>query len=266
MTKENKIKKVVIFAGGEGTRLSEYTHLVPKPLVPIGNVPIIIHVMRSFYAQGYREFIIAVGYKSFEFKKYFSDYILQGRDFRFTKDSEEQISSNDVEDWSVTIAETGEKATTGQRLDAVRKYIGDEDFFVTYGDSISNVDLSKVEEVLYDSDSLAAITAINKAERFGILKVDAKSNKVDNFAEKSNSSSELINGGYIACRNELLDIMTPESDDFSYETLTNLANTGKLSFHHHLGFWAAMDTKKDVDTLNELYEQSPNMFGGGKND
>lgn len=261
MINENKIKKVVIFAGGEGTRLSEYTHLIPKPLVPIGDVPVVIHIMRAFYSQGYREFILAVGYKGFEFKKYFSDYVLQGRDFRFTKNGEEQISDNNVEDWSVIIAETGDSSSTAQRLNAVKKYIGDDDFFVTYGDSVSNVDLSQVENALYTSDSLAAITAINRSERFGILKTDSETGKITNFAEKSNNSTELINGGYIACRNELLNEVNENSDDFSYETLTKLANDGKLSFYHHSGFWAAMDTKKDVETLNKLYSSNPELFG-----
>lgn len=256
-----EIKKVVIFAGGEGTRLSELTGTQPKPLVPIGPDPVMVHIMRHFYRAGYREFVIAVGYKGEEFKRYFRDYSLRKRNVTFTKDSIDVHHSEEVEDWIVHIVETGEKSDTGKRLDAVREFIGDEPFFLTYGDSVSNVDLKAVEALHFarGDNNAATITAINREERFGILKVNPD-NGVECFNEKSHNDSELINGGFIACNSSVLDEVNSESGDFSYEILTKLASEGKLSYYRHNGFWHAMDTKRDYDKLNKLYVEKPELF------
>lgn len=255
----NAIKKVVIFAGGEGTRMSEYTEALPKPLVPINGEPVIVRIMRHFYRAGYREFIVAVGYKSNEFKRYFRDYAFAKSNMTFTKYGSMVEDNPELEDWIVRIVETGESATTGQRLNAVRSYIGDDDFFLTYGDSVSNVDLRAIEETHRASDDIATITAVNRGERFGILGVDGKGG-VTRFAEKSSSNAEFINGGFIACSNRLLAEVDNESGDFSHETLTRLADDGKLGYYQHDGFWHAMDTKKDVDELTELHRTSPELF------
>lgn len=259
---ENKIKKVVIFAGGKGTRLAEQTNLIPKPLVRIGDAPVMVHIMRHFYRAGYREFIIAVGYMSDEFKKYFSDYSFSKRDVVFTKYGIQVNDSDEVEDWIVRIVETGENSTTGQRLNAIRKYIGpDEPFFLTYGDSVSNVELREVEKTHFKHpDHKVTITAVNRSERFGILRVNGE-DKVESFAEKSANSKDLINGGFIACDNSILDEVSEKAGDLSFEVLTKLARQGKMGYHHHKGFWHAMDTQKDVDDLNRIYGESPELFG-----
>ena len=255
-----RIPKVVIFAGGEGTRLSEYTELRPKPLVEVGGVPLVVHVMRSFYRQGYREFILAVGYKSEMFKQYFRDYGFFGRNVIFTKYGLSVEDSNEAEDWTVRVIETGRNSTTGQRLHAVKEYLNGDDFFLTYGDTISNVNLSEVEKTLRSTDSLATITAVGRSERFGILSVDKDTKMIKSFSEKSNSTEELINGGFIACRNELLQEVDENSGDFSHDTLTRLSNEGKISYHHHRGFWQAVDTKRDVDSLSKILEENPGVL------
>lgn len=255
------INKVVIFAGGQGTRLSEHTEAIPKPLVPIAGDPIVVHLMRSFYKQGFTEFILALGYKSEEFKKYFRDYHFRGKSMSFSPYGTKIHEDNkNCEEWTVHLVETGEKSDTGLRLHRVREYIGDEDFFLTYGDGLSDVDLRAVEAQHFASDHLATITAVPVTERFGILKVDGQGN-VEKFAEKSQNSKDLINGGFMACSNELLDSVNSESGDLAYDLLTKLADQGKLGYYLHDGFWKPMDTKKDVDDLNKLYVERPDLFG-----
>lgn len=260
---ENKIKKVIIFAGGKGTRLAEQTSLIPKPLIHVGDVPVIVQVMRHFYRSGYREFIIAVGYKSNEFKKYFLDYALTNRDVIFTKYGTHVVDSDEAEDWTVRIIETGLNSTTSQRLHAVKGYINEgEPFFLTYGDSVSNVDLSKVEETHFKHDEhIVTITAVNRSERFGILRVNGD-DKVESFSEKSTNVKELINGGFIACDYELFDKVSETSGDLSHDILNVIADEGQMGYHYHSGFWHAMDTQKDVDDLNKLVETNPEFFGG----
>lgn len=259
MTKH--INKVVIFAGGQGTRLSEHTAMIPKPLVPIAGEPIVLHLMRHFYRAGCREFILALGYKSDEFKKFFRDYDFYGKSVSLTPYGMKIHDDNDKsEDWTVHLVETGEKSDTGLRLHRVRDYIGEEDFFLTYGDGLSDVDLRAVEAQHYETEKLTTITAVPVQERFGILEVDGKGG-VKSFAEKSNNQDSLINGGFMVCSNELLDSISGESGDLAYDLLTKLADQGKLGYYHHKGFWKPMDTKKDVDDLNELYHARPELFG-----
>lgn len=257
----NKIKKVVIFAGGMGTRLSEKTELTPKPLVPIGPDPVMVHIMRHFYKAGYREFIIAVGYKSDEFKKYFRDYGFAKRNVTFTKYGHQVEDNNSIEDWIVHVIETGETSSTGQRLNAVKPYLNEnEPFFLTYGDSVSNVDLHAIEKHHLNNDKIATVTAVTKGERFGVLGVDG-AGKVTSFSEKDENDAALINGGFIACDYNILDEVNENTGDFSHVTLTNLAIEGKMGYYRHDGFWHAMDTKQDLDKLNQIYSETPELFG-----
>ena len=257
---ELKIKKVVIFAGGEGTRLSEKTELTPKPLVPIGNDPVVVHIMRHFYAQGCREFILLVGYRSEQFKQYFRDYGFSGRSVSFSNSLGMNIHGKPREDWTIHVVETGETSDTGRRLALARDFIGEDDFFLTYGDSVSDVDLFALEASHYQNEHLVTMTAVSREERFGIIKTDGIS-EIKSFSEKSTIVENLINGGFMACNNELLNEVTPDSGDFAYETLTNLAVAGELGFYHHKGFWHAMDTKRDLDKLTELHKSNPKLFG-----
>jgi glucose-1-phosphate cytidylyltransferase len=257
---EPRIKKVVIFAGGEGTRLSEKTGNTPKPLVPIGDDPVVVHIMRHFYSQGYREFILLVGYKSEQFKQYFRDYDFRGRSVTFCSNDGMTIHGKPREDWTVHVVETGESSETGRRLALARDFIGDDDFFLTYGDSVSDVDLSAVEAAHFSSRNIVTMTAVGREERFGIIKTDGVA-QIESFSEKANSTENLINGGFMICDNKLLNRVTPESGDYAYETLTKLATDGELGFYRHDGFWHAMDTKRDLDKLTKMYADNPKLFG-----
>lgn len=257
---EPRIKKVVIFAGGEGTRLSEKTELTPKPLVPIGNDPVIVHIMRHFYSQGYKEFILLVGYKSEQFKQYFRDYDFRGRSVSYCSVNGMKIHGAPREDWTVHVVETGETSETGRRLSLAREFIGYDDFFLTYGDSVSDVDLLAVESAHFAGDNLVTMTAVAREERFGIIKTDNIS-QIESFSEKADAPENLINGGFMACDNKLLEKVTPQSGDYSYEILTKLAVDGHLGFYRHDGFWHAMDTKRDLDKLTKIYKETPELFG-----
>lgn len=259
-----QINKVVIFAGGKGTRLGEYTHSTPKPLVPVDGEPIVIHLMRSLYAQGYTEFILALGYKANEFKKYFRDYSFKGKSVTFSPYGMKIHDDNDsVEDWTVHLVETGEETETGRRLDMVRNYIGNDDFLLTYGDGLSDVDMRAVEAIHKDSDKLITITAVPMQERFGILGVDGEGS-VHTFAEKSDNKESYINGGFMVCSNQVLDQVNEKSADLAYDVLTRLAPEGKLGYFVHHGFWKAMDSKKDLDDLEKIAKARPELFGRKK--
>lgn len=257
-----EIRKAVIFAGGKGTRMSELTEDVPKPLVKIGPDPVLLWVMRNFYRQGIREFYILVGYKSEQFKRFFKDYSLRGTDVIFTKNGYRVCSDGDTEDWTVHVLETGEDSSTGQRLHQVRKYIKPgERFFLTYGDTVSDVDLTEVEKLhLSGKEPVITFTGVQREERFGVLTVDESGDVVE-FAEKVNTSKTLLNGGFIACSPDILDYVNENSGDLSREVLTELANSGKAKCYKHYGFWHAMDSKRDRDDLNDLYSKKPELFG-----
>lgn len=257
-----KIDKVVIFAGGKGTRLSELTMDTPKPLVEIGGEPVVVHIMRHFYRHGCREFILATGYKSNDFKRYFRDYTFNNASVTFSKGQMNVHSCEDAEDWTVHVVETGEDATTSQRLDAVRPYINGDSFFLTYGDSLSNVDLEALTKTHEANDTAATLTAVTKGERFGILNTDSDG-AVTKFREKATASEQLINGGFIACDSRILDWVNPASGDFGFETLAALSDAGELGYHRHDDWWFAMDTKSEKDELEKIYVEKPELFGRG---
>lgn len=259
---EKKINKVVIFVGGKGSRLSEYTDNTPKPLVEVAGEPIVLHIMRQFYKQGYTEFILALGYKSMAFKRFFRDYAMRRNDMTVHPDGRVVVHQcENREKWTVHLVETGEESTTGQRLNNVKNYIGSDDFFMTYGDSISDVPLAEVERNLYENPQwLSVMTAVSKSERFGVLDIESGSGHISRFEEKAESAARAINGGFIACRNELLEEITPETGDLSFEVFRKLANDGTLGSYWHEGFWRAMDTKRDRDELEELAATRTDMF------
>lgn len=257
-----EIKKAFILAGGQGTRLSEHTKDTPKPLVPIGQDAVVVSVMRNFYKRGVRDFYLLCGYRVGDFKTYFRDYMLNGNNMCYTRWGAQPLDNSSlVEDWNVNIIDTGEHATTGQRVHAIRRYLEPgESFFLTYGDSVSDVDVREVERVLEaDPTSVLAVTVVNKTERFGIILPEGDS-KVKSFAEKTENVAPLINGGYMACSSEVLDYVSSTTEDFSYKILTKLAALGKMSYHHHRGFWHAMDTKRDLDELVRIHSENPELF------
>lgn len=259
------VKQAVILAGGRGTRLAEQTKSIPKPLVEVGNVPIIAHIINHLASYGVEHIVIAGGYKVDLIKEYFmSDrYKYQGS-VTITEDGVESHQSHLPYNLkTLTVADTGLSTGTAQRIKRAYEYLPEpnEPFFMTYGDSVSDVDLSKIMEKYYDSNSLITLTAVNYQERFGILHIDPENkDQVTEFAEKSMSTDEFINGGFMVLSPQVADEIHVADNDFSKDTIPRIQEMGKIHAHLHKGFWAAMDTQRDYEELNAIYDKSPELF------
>ena len=247
--------KVIILAGGFGTRLSEYTDKIPKPMVKIGNKPILWHIMKSYSNYGHKEFFIALGYKSEIIKEYFLNYKTLNSDFTVDlKSGDVTIHNNEDNDWKVTLLDTGLNSMTGGRIKRFEKYIGNEPFMVTYGDGVCDVDLDELLEFHRKHKKLITVTAVRPSARFGEL--DIKDNLVESFQEKPQTSDGWINGGYFVCERQVLDYIENDSTIFEKEPLEKLAVNQELIAFKHSGFWQCMDTKRDRDNLNEMLEHN----------
>lgn len=246
--------KVVILAGGLGTRISEESHLKPKPMIEVGDAPILWHIMKYYSSYGFNEFIICAGYKQYVIKEYFADYYLHRSDvtFDFSVDNKMIIHNNVAEPWKVTIVDTGYETMTGGRLKRVAKYIGDETFMMTYGDGVSNVDLKALLQFHKDNHKYATITAIQPGGRFGVLDIDA-SNTVHRFAEKAKEDGGWINAGFMVLEPKVIDYIDGDSTFFEREPMKRLAKDGQLAAYKHSGFWQCMDTLRDKETLDFLW-------------
>ena len=243
--------KVIILAGGFGTRLSEYTDKVPKPMVKIGNKPVLWHIMNSYSKFGYKEFFIACGYKSEIIKEYFLNYKTVNSDFTVDlKSGDLIIHNNESNDWKVTLLDTGLNSMTGGRIKRFENYIGNEPFMVTYGDGVCDVDINKLLEFHKKQKRLITVTAVRPSARFGELVI--KNNFVENFQEKPQTSDGWINGGYFVCEPEVFGYIDGDSTIFEKEPLEKLAVNKELSAFKHYGFWQCMDTKRDRDSLDEM--------------
>jgi glucose-1-phosphate cytidylyltransferase len=247
--------RVLILAGGLGTRISEETDLRPKPMVQIGSHPILYHLMNSFSQQGFTDFVIALGYKSLVIKNYFKDLCELEGDLYFdlSKKSFSQLGSFNEETWRVTLQETGLNTQTGGRIRKVMLDNPGEKFLVTYGDGLSNVNLQDLITFHEESQGLATITAVHPPGRFGSLTLSG--NKVSKFEEKDDYSTSWINGGWIIVEPKVLDYIHADSDSFEFDVLPRLAGTGELNAFKHSGFWQPMDTLRDKNVLNELANQ-----------
>lgn len=245
--------KVVILAGGYGTRISEESHLKPKPMIEIGGKPILWHIMKWYSYYGFNEFIICCGYMQHVIKQWFANYYLYNCDvtFDFTDDNKLIVHSNDVEKWKVTLIDTGLDTGTGGRIKQIQKYVGDEPFMMTYGDGVSNVNLSDLLQFHQENQSIVTLTAAKIQQRFGVLTIDDKSN-ITSFREKSESDSERVNAGFMVMEPEVFDYIN-EDVYFEKEPLENLAKEGKLSAYKFDGFWKPMDTMRDKMRLEELW-------------
>jgi glucose-1-phosphate cytidylyltransferase len=244
--------KAVILAGGLGTRLSEATHLVPKPLVEIGGKPILWHIMKLYSFYGINHFIICCGYKGYLIKEYFSNYALHMSNVTFDMVNRKmEVHRNQAEPWLVTLVDTGENTMTGGRIKRVRDYIGPEIFCLTYGDGVSDVNLREVLKFHVAQKTLATVTAVQMPSRFGVLEVAA--NRVVNFQEKTQNDNSWINGGFFVLEPEVLNYI--EGDDTVWEEspLINLAKEGQLAAYKHTGYWQMMDTLRDKNKLEELW-------------
>ncbi len=250
--------KLVILCGGLGTRLREETEFRPKPMVNIGNRPILWHIMKLYAHHGYTEFILALGYKGDMIKQYFFHYELMNNDITIELGKPEQLcihQSHGEIGWRITLADTGEKALKGARLKRVEQYIDDDDIFmVTYGDGLANVDINSLINFHKSHGKLATLTGINPASRFGELKI--KDNQVAAFNEKPNESDGLINGGFFVFNRGFFDYLSAEDEcDLEIGVLEKIASKGELMVFKHMGFWACMDTIRDMEYLNKLWSE-----------
>jgi glucose-1-phosphate cytidylyltransferase len=262
-----KISTAIILAGGKGTRFAEQTQTLPKPLIPVGGRPIIFHVINHFVDFGFKKIIIATGYKADVVVDVFQEELKSKRrdDFIFHNESCATLKSEDnLNSVEIILCNTGENTGTAQRIKKCKRHLEEgEDFFITYGDGLSDVNLSKVETVLFSTDSHMALTAVPFQERFGILKT-TDLGLVTFFGEKSLSRNEFINGGFIACRYEVLDYIKETDTDFSHNTMPRIQDANKMAAHVHEGFWQCMDSQRDYEKLNRLYEERPELFSGGR--
>lgn len=247
--------KVVILAGGFGTRISEESHLIPKPMIRIGNMPIIWHIMKHFSHYGHNDFIICAGYKQYVIKEFFANYYLHTSDvtYDFNNGNNLIIHKSDTEKWKVTIVDTGLDTMTGGRLKRIREYLDDsKDFMLTYGDGVSNINLKDLLEFHSKNNSLLTTSAIQPGGRFGSLDIDEYS-KINNFIEKSREAGGWINAGFMVSSIKTLSYISNDSTIFEKEPLEKLALEKKLSAFKHEGFWKAMDTLRDKTELDNMW-------------
>lgn len=245
--------KVVLLAGGFGTRISEESHLKPKPMVEIDGKPILWHIMKYYSSFGYNDFVICCGYKGYVIKEYFADYYLHTSDvtFDFSDNNKMIIHNNVSEPWKVTLVDTGLNTMTGGRLKRVAKYIGDEDFMLTYGDGVADIDLNKLVECHNNSGRIATLTAIQPEARFGVLKLDDE-NAITKFAEKRKEDGGWINGGFFVFNPKIFNYLDGDTTVLERDPLEKLAKEHQLQAYKHSGFWQCMDTIRDKNYLEDL--------------
>ncbi|PJA33863.1 MAG: glucose-1-phosphate cytidylyltransferase [Zetaproteobacteria bacterium CG_4_9_14_3_um_filter_53_7] len=244
--------KAVILAGGLGTRISEETHLKPKPMIEVGGKPILWHIMKTYSAHGINEFIICLGYKGYMIKEYFANYFLHTSDVTFDmNDNSMKVHQNIAEPWKVTLVDTGDNSMTGGRLKRVADYIGDEDFCFTYGDGVSDVDVSSLIRFHKEQGCLATVTAVQPPGRFGSLDLQGK--KIVDFEEKPHGDGGWINGGYFVLSPRVIERIDGDATSWELAPLKGLAADGELAAFKHDGFWQPMDTLRDKTLLEELW-------------
>jgi glucose-1-phosphate cytidylyltransferase len=244
--------KAVILAGGLGTRISEETQVRPKPMAEIGGRPLLWHIMKIYSAHGIQDFIICLGYKGYMIKEYFANYFLHMSDVTFDmKDNRMEVHQRNAEPWRVTLVDTGESTSTGGRLARVRQYVGNEIFCFTYGDGLSNVDVSSLIAFHREMRTLATVTAVQPPGRFGAL--DVERNRITGFKEKPQGDGGWINGGFFVLAAAALDYIEGDATVWEREPLEKLAHDGQLSAFRHLGFWQPMDTMRDKTLLEGLW-------------
>jgi len=250
--------KVVILAGGYGTRISEESHLRPKPMIEIGGNPILWHIMKHYSHYGFNEFIICCGYKGYMIKEYFADYYLHRSDitFDFTENNKMTIHSNVAEPWKVTLVDTGIDTMTGGRLKRVRKYIGDETFMLTYGDGVSDINITNLLEFHKQNNKIATLTAIQPGGRFGVLNIDHDNATITSFAEKAKEDGGWINAGFMVLEPRIFDYIRGDDTFLEKEPLEKLAEDKMLNAYKHSGFWQCMDTQRDKGLLEQLWREN----------
>lgn len=244
--------KAVILAGGLGTRISEETFFKPKPMIEVGGKPMLWHIMKIYSLFGINEFIICCGYKGYVIKEYFANYFLHMSDVTFDMaENRTNIHQNNAEPWKVTLVDTGEQTMTGGRLKRVKQYLGEEDFCFTYGDGVSDVDISSLVNFHRKEKKLATVTAVQPAGRFGALRLDGQN--VTGFEEKPHGDGGWINGGFFVLSPKVINYIDGDATVWEKDPLEYLAANNNLSAYLHKGFWQPMDTLRDKNYLEELW-------------
>ncbi|MGO5315091.1 glucose-1-phosphate cytidylyltransferase [Bilifractor sp. LCP21S3_A7] len=246
--------KAVILAGGFGTRISEESQYKPKPMIEIGGMPILWHIMKIYTKYGITDFIICAGYKQHVIKEWFADYFLHTSDITFDFSEENKIIVHDkhTEPWKVTVVDTGLNTMTGGRIKRIQKYVGNETFSLTYGDAVSNVDISELLKVHRAGGKYLTITAVNMAQHKGVLDV-GKNGQVNAFREKDDDDGSLINGGFMICEPQIFSYIKGDTTVFEQGPVQQLVSLGQVDSYHHSGFWQCMDTKREKEQLEELW-------------
>jgi len=245
--------KAVILAGGLGTRIAEESDTKPKPMVEIGGKPLLWHIMRSYANHGIKEFVICLGYKGYVIKEFFFNYYRHMSDMTIDLSTgDTQILNSQAEDWKITLVDTGPETMTGGRLKRVAPYLDNETFCLTYGDGLSDINISAEVEFHRQHGKLATVAAVQPPGRFGVLNIDAQ-NAVSSFEEKPSDEIGWINGGFFVLEPEVIKYIDGDSISWEREPLTNLAKDGQLSAFHHIGFWQPCDTLRDKRELEALW-------------
>jgi glucose-1-phosphate cytidylyltransferase len=247
--------KAVILAGGYGTRISEESSIRPKPMVEIGNSPILWHIMKIYSAYGINDFIICCGYKGYMIKEYFANYFLQRSDVVFDlKNNHMEVLQNGVEPWKVTLVDTGEKTMTGGRLKRVSTYLGNETFCMTYGDGVADIDITKVVEFHRQQKVLGTLTAVQPPGRFGAFNLMSGESRIASFKEKPQGDGAWVNGGFFVLEPQVVDYIDGDDTVWEREPMENLARDGRMAAYKHNGFWQPMDTLRDKHFLEDLWQ------------
>lgn len=247
--------KAVILAGGLGTRLSEATHLIPKPMVEIGGKPILWHIMKTYSYYGIKEFIVCCGYKGYVIKEWFANYFLHTSDVTFDlKNNSMTVHNCNAEDWKVTLVDTGLETMTGGRIKRIQKYVGNETFLLTYGDGVTDLNIADTIKYHQETGKILTVTAYRPQGKFGALNLDEVGN-VTSFTEKPAGDGSWINAGYFVCEPKVFDYITEgDSTIFEKAPLENIAKDGGMNSFKHEGFWKPMDILRDNKELNEMWD------------
>jgi glucose-1-phosphate cytidylyltransferase len=247
--------KVVILAGGLGTRISEESHLRPKPMVEIGGLPILWHIMKVYSHYGFHEFVICAGYRQWLIKEFFADYALRTSDvtFDFSNGGDLRVHGSTSEPWKVTVVDTGRNTMTGGRVKRIRPFVGDEAFMLTYGDGVANVDVPALLAFHRSHGRMVTLTGVSVTQRFGVLDM-LPDGEVASFREKHDSDKGIINGGFMVMEPEVFTLIKGDDEVLEEGALETLARQGELMAYRHPGFWECMDTQRDRSHLEALLE------------
>lgn len=246
--------KVVLLAGGFGTRISEESHLKPKPMIEICGKPILWHIMKEYSYYGFNEFVICAGYKQHVIKEWFADYYLHNSDitFDFANGGTMEVHNNVAEPWKVTIIDTGINTMTGGRVKRIQEYVGNEPFMLTYGDGVSDINIAELVRFHKEKGKIATLTAVHVGQRFGVLDIDRESKEIRAFREKSQADGSRINAGYMVLQPEIFDYIDGDNTVFEKEPLERVAAKGELVAYKHNGFWQCMDTQREKEQLENM--------------